>query len=99
MFSAKSGFSLKTLMDIFFWSIFSTVFKLPFFNNKDEKSKFLDLASQKSQKHSPSGIDYFVYNKEYLKAEEFYKQILSINNLQRDLYNQALFQLSLITNE
>ncbi len=43
--------------------------------------------------------DYFVYNKEYLKAKEFYKQILSINNLQKDLYDQALFQLSLIANE
>jgi len=33
------------------------------FNNKDEKNKFFDLADKKSQKHGPSGIDYFVYNK------------------------------------
>ena len=42
--------------------------------------------------------DYFVYKKEYLKAKEFYKQIISMNNLQKDLYDQAIFQLSQITN-
>ena len=43
--------------------------------------------------------DYFVYKNEYLKAKEFYKQILSMNNLQRDLYDQAIHQLSLISND
>ena len=43
--------------------------------------------------------DYFVYNNEYLKAKEFYKQIFSMKNLQKDLYDQARFQLSLITND
>ena len=43
--------------------------------------------------------DYFVSRGEYLKAKEFYKQILSINNLQKDLYDQAISQLTLITND
>ena len=43
--------------------------------------------------------DYFVAKKEYIKAKEFYTQILSINNLQKDLYDQARLQLSLISND
>ena len=43
--------------------------------------------------------DYFVSKREYLKAKEFYTQILSINNLQKDLYDQAISQLTLITND
>ena len=42
--------------------------------------------------------DYFFSKNEYLKAKEFYKQIISMNNLQKDLYDQAIFQLSQITN-
>ena len=43
--------------------------------------------------------DYFLSKQEYLKAKEFYTQILSINNLQKDLYNQARSQLSFITHD
>ena len=43
--------------------------------------------------------DYFVSKGEYLKAKEFYTQILSINNLQKDLYDQAISQLTLIAND
>ena len=43
--------------------------------------------------------DYFVSKKEYLKAKEFYIQILSIKNLQKDLYDQAMAQLALIVND
>ena len=43
--------------------------------------------------------DYFVSKKEYLKAKQFYAQILSINNLQKDLYDHAKFQLSSIAND
>ena len=43
--------------------------------------------------------DYFVSKGEYLKAKEFYTQILSINNLQKDLYDQSISQLTLITND
>ena len=43
--------------------------------------------------------DYFVSQKEYLKAKEFYTAILSINNLQQDLYDQARSQLAFINND
>ena len=43
--------------------------------------------------------DYFLSKHEYLKAKEFYIQILSINNLPQDLYNQARFQLTFIDND
>ena len=43
--------------------------------------------------------DYFVSKKEYLKAQQFYAQILSINNLQKDLYEQARLKLSSIAND
>jgi len=40
--------------------------------------------------------DYFSYKKEYIKAKEFYSQILQIKNLRQNLYDQAIFQLSQI---
>ena len=43
--------------------------------------------------------DYFASKGEYLKAKEFYTQIFSINNLQKDLYDQARSQLALITDD
>ena len=43
--------------------------------------------------------DYFLSKQEYLKAKEFYTQILSINNLPKDLYNQARSKLSFITHD
>ena len=43
--------------------------------------------------------DYFVAKKEYIKAKEFYTQILLINNLQKDFYNQARSKLIFITND
>jgi len=43
--------------------------------------------------------DYFVAKKEYIKAKEFYTQILLINNLQRDFYDQARSKLIFITND
>ena len=43
--------------------------------------------------------DYFASKGEYLKAKEFYTQIFSINNLQKDLYDQAISKLTLITND
>ena len=41
--------------------------------------------------------DYFMSKGENIKAIEFYQQILSINNLHKDLYNQAKSQLVIIT--
>ena len=43
--------------------------------------------------------DYFVSKKQYLKAKEFYVQILSLQNLNMELYEQARSQLLLITND
>ena len=42
--------------------------------------------------------DYFSSKKQYLKAKEFYVQILSLQNLNMELYEQARSQLLLITN-
>ena len=43
--------------------------------------------------------DYFASKKEYLKAKEFYVQVLSLNNLHKELYEQARSQLVLIAND
>ena len=43
--------------------------------------------------------DYFASKKEYLKAKEFYMQILSLKNLHKELYDQARSQLIFITND
>ena len=43
--------------------------------------------------------DYFASKKEYLKAKEFYVQILSLKNLHKELYNKARSQLIFITND
>jgi predicted negative regulator of RcsB-dependent stress response len=43
--------------------------------------------------------DYFASKKEYLKAKEFYVQILSVKNLHKELYNHARSQLIFITND
>ena len=43
--------------------------------------------------------DYFASKKEYLKAKEFYVQILSLKNLHKDLYKKARSQLIFITND
>ena len=43
--------------------------------------------------------DYYVSNKEYLKAKEFYIKIFSIKNLQKEIYDRAKFQLTSINNE
>ena len=43
--------------------------------------------------------DYFASKKEYLKAKEFYVQVLSLKNLHKELYEQARSQLVLIAND
>ena len=43
--------------------------------------------------------DYFFFNKEYLKAKDFYTQILNIKKLHKDLYEQAKSQIALINND
>jgi len=43
--------------------------------------------------------DFFASKKEYVKAKEFYMQILSLKNLHKELYNQARSQLIFITHD
>ena len=43
--------------------------------------------------------DYFMSKGEKIKATEFYQKILSINNLHKDLYDQAKSQLVIINHE
>ena len=43
--------------------------------------------------------DYFSSKKENSKAKEFYLQVLSISDLQQELYQQAGHKASLITND
>ena len=43
--------------------------------------------------------DYFSSKQQYLKAKEFYVQILSLQNLNIELYEQARSQLLVITND
>ena len=43
--------------------------------------------------------DYFFSKGEYIKAIEFYQKIFTIKNLQKDFYNHARSQLSIISNE
>ena len=43
--------------------------------------------------------DYFVSKKEYLKAKEFYTQILSLMGTHKELYEQARSKLIFITND
>lgn len=43
--------------------------------------------------------DYFASKKEYLKAKEFYVQVLSLKNLHKEIYNHARSQLIFITND
>ena len=43
--------------------------------------------------------DYFAFKKEYIKAKEFYGQILSIKNLNIKMYDKVKLKLALISNE
>ena len=43
--------------------------------------------------------DFYANKKEYLKSKEFYTEILNIENLNKDLYEQARSQLLLISNK
>ena len=43
--------------------------------------------------------DFYFSKKEYIKAKDFYSEILSTENLQQDLYNQAKSKLVFIAND
>ena len=83
------------------------IYKRAVFNsNFTEESKFLNdikplLITETHWK--PHALllagDYFVSKKEYVKAREFYGQILLFKNLQKDFYEQARSKLVLISND
>ena len=43
--------------------------------------------------------DFFVSKNQNLKAKEFYTKVLSLKNLNKELYDQARSQLMLMTND
>ena len=83
------------------------IYKRALFNsNFISESEFLDDIKPLLNKETlwqPHALlltgDYFVSKKEYLKAKEFYAQIFSINNLQKDFYEKARSKLVLISND
>ena len=76
-------------------------------SNHQDESKLLEeikpLLSEKESVWKAHALlllgDYFVSKKENYKAKDFYTQILSMKNLQEDLYDQAKSQLLLISND
>jgi predicted negative regulator of RcsB-dependent stress response len=83
------------------------IFKRALFeSNFINELELLDLLRPLTSKESiwkPHALlflgDYFSSKKEYVKAREFYNQVLLINNLNRELYDQAKYQLILIAND
>ena len=43
--------------------------------------------------------NYFASKKEFIKAQEFYTQILTISNLNKEIYDEATLQLTSIAND
>ena len=43
--------------------------------------------------------DFYVSKKEYIKAKDFYMQVLSLKNLEKDIYEQTKSQLALISDD
>lgn len=83
------------------------IFKRALFeSNFINELELLDLLRPLTNKESiwkPHALlflgDYFSSKIEYVKAREFYNQVLLINNLNRELYDQAKYQLTLIAND
>ena len=80
--------------------------KILFQSNYINESELLEMTKPliNSETHwKPHALlligDYFVHKKEYVKAKEFYTQVLSLKNLHAELYQQASSQLILIENE
>ena len=76
------------------------------YSNLAEESEFLKAIKPLINKETiwkPHALlligDYFFYKKEYLKAREFYIQILSLKNIDNQFYKLAGSQLAYISNE
>ena len=83
------------------------IYKKALFNsdfvNESELLETIKPLLKKDTLWKPHGLlllgDYFVSKGENIKAIEFYQQILSINNLHKDFYDQAKSQLVIIAHE
>jgi len=83
------------------------IYKKALFNsdfvNESELLETIKPLLKKDTLWKPHGLlllgDYFVSKGENIKAIEFYQQILSINNLHKNLYDQAKSQLVIIAYE
>ena len=83
------------------------IYKKALFNsdfvNESELLETIKPLLKKDTLWKPHGLlllgDYFVSKGEYIKAIEFYQKIFTINNLHKDLYDHARFQLAIISNE
>ena len=83
------------------------IYKKALFNsdhvNESELLETIKPLLKKDALWKPHGLlllgDYYVSKGEHIKAIEFYQQILSINNLHKNFYDQAKSQLVMIANE
>ena len=83
------------------------IYKKALFNsdhvNESELLETIKPLLKKDDLWKPHGLlllgDYYVSKGEHIKAIEFYQQILSINNLHKNFYDQAKSQLVMIANE
>jgi len=83
------------------------IYKKALFNsdhvNESELLETIKPLLKKDALWKPHGLlllgDYYVSKGEHIKAIEFYQQILSINNLNKNFYDQAKSQLVMIANE
>lgn len=80
--------------------------KLLFQSNFSSESKMVEVAKPLLNSKSlwkPHVLmllgEYFVSKKEYQKAKEFFAEILSIRDLEKELYDKARLNLSLISND
>ena len=73
------------------------------FVNESEMLKSIKPLLSTENFWKPHGLlllgDYFASKGEYIKAREFYQKIFTINNLHKDLYDHAMFQLAIISND
>ena len=83
------------------------IYKKALFNsdfvNESELLETIKPLLKKETLWKPHGLillgDYFMSKGENIKAIEFYQQVLSINNLHKNLYDQAKSQLVIIAHE
>ena len=80
--------------------------KAVFQSNFLDEVKLLDITKSLIKDNSlwkPHALlllgDYFVSKREYLKAKEFYLEILTVKNLYKEFYDEAKSRLTLIPNE